>query len=312
MAQILSKGTGLFPEELVTGMVNLVKGKSAIASLVDATPIAFNGNKEFTFDLDSEIDIVAENGKKSNGGATIGSRTIVPFKVEYGTRVSDEFMVENDAYQLDVLQAFTEGFSRKLARGLDIMAIHGVNPRNPGSASDVIGENCFDRAKVSESDLITRIYTPAGADATTPDAKMEAAIAAVQGAEWEANGAAIAPAFRSLLAAQTLGGGAKMFPELAWGNNPGVINGLPVQVNSTVSFNNSTDLGIIGDFQNCFRWGYARQIPVKVIEYGNPDNNAELGDLQGHNQVYLRAEAYIGFSILVPAAFAIIDSKASA
>ena len=92
MSSIISKGTGLFPEELVKGMVSLVKGKSAIANLCGATPIAFNGNKEFTFDLDSEIDIVAENGAKSNGGATIGSRTIVPFKVEYGTRVSDELM----------------------------------------------------------------------------------------------------------------------------------------------------------------------------------------------------------------------------
>ena len=65
---------------------------------------------------------------------------------------------------------------------------------------------------------------------------------------------------------------------------------------------------IVGDFDNCFKWGYAKEIPLEVIEYGNPDNDAELGDLKGHNQVYLRAEAYIGWGIIVPEAFAIIKA----
>lgn len=306
MGNIISKGTGLFPEELVKGMVNLVKGKSAIANLCDQTPIAFNGNKEFTFDMDSEIDIVAENGAKSNGGATIGARTIIPFKVEYGTRVSDEFMQENEDFQLNILQTFTEGFAKKLARGLDIMAFHGLNPRT-ASASTIIGTNCFDLATVDGTTKITRV------DTTSGDANdwMEAAIAAVQGNDWDVNGAAMAPAFRSALAALTLGTDnlQPRFPELAWGSAPSTIKGLPVQVNSTMAFNASKDLAVVGDFQNGFKWGYAKNIPVKVIEFGNPDNDTTLGDLQGHNQVYLRAEAYIGFSILVPAAFAIIESK---
>ena len=306
MGSIISKGTGLFPEELVKGMVNLVKGKSAIANLCDQTPIAFNGNKEFTFDMDSEIDIVAENGAKSNGGATIGARTIIPFKVEYGPRVSDEFMQENEDFQLNILQTFTEGFAKKLARGLDIMAFHGLNPRT-AAASTIIGTNCFDLATVDGTTKITRVATETG------DANdwMEAAIAAVQGNDWDVNGAAMAPAFRSALAALTLGTDnlQPRFPELAWGSAPSTIKGLPVQVNSTMAFNASKDLAVVGDFQNGFKWGYAKSIPVKVIEFGNPDNDTTLGDLQGHNQVYLRAEAYIGFSILVPAAFAIIESK---
>ena len=212
MGNIISKGTGLFPEELVKGMVNLVKGKSAIANLCDQTPIAFNGNKEFTFDMDSEIDIVAENGAKSNGGATIGARTIIPFKVEYGTRVSDEFMQENEDFQLNILQTFTEGFAKKLARGLDIMAFHGLNPRT-AAASAIIGTNCFDLATVDGTTKITRVSTASG------DANdwMEAAIAAVQANEWDVNGAAMAPAFRSALAALTLGTDnlQPRFPELA-------------------------------------------------------------------------------------------------
>ena len=53
-----------------------------------------------------------------------------------------------------------------------------------------------------------------------------------------------------------------------------------------------------------FRYGIAKDIQIKVIEYGNPDNDADAGDLQGHNQVYLRGEMYVGYGILVPNAFA--------
>ena len=45
-----------------------------------------------------------------------------------------------------------------------------------------------------------------------------------------------------------------------------------------------------------FKWGYAKTIPTKLIEYGDPDNTGK--DLQGYNQVYLRAEAYIGWGIM--------------
>ena len=48
-----------------------------------------------------------------------------------------------------------------------------------------------------------------------------------------------------------------------------------------------------------------------MIEYGNPDNS-DLGDLKGHNQIYLRGEAYVGWGIIDPAAFTIIKTNASA
>ena len=47
-----------------------------------------------------------------------------------------------------------------------------------------------------------------------------------------------------------------------------------------------------------------------MIEYGNPDNDAQAGDLQGHNQVYIRGEAYIGWGIMVPDAFSRIIAQA--
>lgn len=297
MANVLSKGS-LFDPVLVKDLVNKVKGKSALAVLCASQPIPFNGQKEFTFTMDKEIDVVAENGAKSTGGVTLTPRTIVPIKVEYGARISDEFMYASEEEQIDILRSFNEGFARKVARGLDLMAFHGINPRT-GTASTVIGDNHFDKA-------VTQVVT--ASDGTTADAQVEAAIALVQAQENDVTGMVMAPAFRSSLAALTLTSGQKMYPELAWGNAPGTLNGLAVQAVSALSANNSPDLAIVGDFGNCFRWGYAKEIPMEIIQYGNPDNDTTLGDLKGHNQVYLRCEAYLGWGILDPAAFALIQT----
>jgi len=298
MANVLSKGT-LFPTELTNEMFNQVRGKSSLARLSEAKPIPFNGATMFTFNLDKEIDVVAENGAKSNGGATVGTVSIVPVKVEYGTRVSDEFMYASEEIRLQYLRAFAEGFANKVARGIDIMAFHGLNPRTK-TASAVIGNNSFD-AKVNQTVTLT----------SDGNANVEAAIALVQANEHDVTGMAMAPAFRANLSALKKGTSSNeaLFPELAWGSNPGTLNGLPVDTNSTVSFtgtgegNVNTDRAILGNFRDYFRWGYAKQIPMEVIEYGNPDNDAQAGDLKGHNQVYIRAEAYIGWGILVPNAF---------
>ena len=64
MADVLSKGS-LFDPVLVKDLVNKVKGKSSLAVLCASTPIPFNGQKEFTFSMDKEVDVVAENGAKT-------------------------------------------------------------------------------------------------------------------------------------------------------------------------------------------------------------------------------------------------------
>lgn len=299
MSDVLTKGN-LFPEVLVTEMMNLVSGKSSLAKLSKSKPVPFNGMREFTFSLDKEVDVVAENGSKTKGGATVTPITIIPVKIEYGARVSDEFMYASDEVKLEYLKAFADGFAKKAARGFDIMAMHGVNPRT-GNASSVIGKNHFDS-------MVTQTVTVS--TGTTADDQIESAIALIQGSEKDVTGLALAPAFRSELAKLKNSNGEKLYPELAWGSAPGVINGLPVDVNSTVSANSNLDRAIVGDFENMFRWGYAKEIPLEIIQYGNPDNDETLGDLKGHNQVYLRAEAYIGWGILDPSAFAIVKDMA--
>lgn len=292
---VLSKGS-LFAPELVTDLVNKVKGKSSLAVMTGQTPIPFNGQKEFVFTMDSEIDVVAENGAKSHGGITLTPRTIVPIKVEYGARVSDEFMYAAEEEQIKTLESFNEGFARKVARGLDLMAMHGVNPRT-GAASAVIGTNHFDAAVTQKVEYV----------AASIDDNIEAAIALVQGAGGDVTGLILSPTASAALAALKVNG-VRLYPELAWGANPGALNGVKTDINKTVSDADTIakDRAIVGDFANAFRWGYAKEIPLEVIEYGDPDNSGK--DLKGYNQVYLRAELYLGWAVLEPTSFArIVD-----
>ncbi|MDT2686241.1 phage major capsid protein [Enterococcus gallinarum] len=291
----LSKGS-LFDPELVTDLINKVKGKSSLVALSQQKPIPFNGQKEFTFTMDSEIDIVAENGKKTHGGVSIAPLTIVPIKVEYGARISDEFLYASDEEKIDIVKAFNEGYARKLARGLDLMAFHGINPRT-GTASAIIGKNHFDGK-------VTQTVNFNDAD---PDANIETAASMVQGAEGVISGMAMDPQFSAALASYKVNG-VKQFPELAWGANPGAVRGIPTDINRTVS-NGGNDLVIIGDFASMFKWGYAKEIPLEVIKYGDPDNSGQ--DLKGYNQVYLRSETYLGWGIMDGNSFARVIKPAS-
>ena len=301
MGNILSKGA-LFPPELTNELINLVKGKSSLAVLSGATPIPFAGQEVFTFTLDKEADLVAENGAKSNGGATLGTVSMAPVKIEYGMRVSDEFRYAAEDRQLQYLQAFAEGFAAKSARALDIMAFHGVNPRT-GLTASVLSNKNFD-------DVVNQTVQYSS---VAPQDNITAAIEAIQSGEYDVTGLAMAPAFKSALAAvktQT-NSNVPLFPELGWGASPSTLNGLKVDANSTVSFGSNADRAIVGDFANMFRWGVAKDIPIEIIEYGNPDNS-DAGDLKGHNQIYIRGELYLAWAILVPGAFARVIAGPSA
>lgn len=279
----------LFDPVLVTDLINKVKGKSSLAKLSGQTPIPFNGLKEFIFSMDNEIDIVAENGKKTEGGLNIEPVKIVPIKFEYGARVSDEFLYATEEEQLQILTAFNDGFAAKVAKGFDLAAFHGINPRT-GTASAVVGTNHFD-SKVTQTTPYTK-----GA----PDENLDTIIAAVQGSDGSVTGMALSNAFGADMAT-VKENGVRQYPEFRFGASPANLGGMTVDVNKTVYNANVKDHAIVGDFQNAFKWGFSKEIPLEIIKYGDPDNTGK--DLKGYNQVYIRAEVYLGWGILVPEYF---------
>ena len=81
----------------------------------------------------------------------------------------------------------------------------------------------------------------------------------------------MAPAFSAALAGYKVNN-VRQFPELAWGANPGSINGLRIDINKTVS-DAGSDKAIAGDFANSSGGAMPKKFPMEVIPYGDPDNS---------------------------------------
>ena len=293
MATKTAAGT-MFPAELVSEMFNAVKGHSSLAKLSAQRPIPFNGETVFVFSAEGEASIVGEGGNKPAGDASVTAKTIRPIKFVYQHRVSNEF-IYNAESRINYLQAFADAFARKIARGLDIAAIHGVNPADLADAS-FKATNSFDGLVTGN----TVTYA-----AATVDDNIDAAVQMVLADGYEVNGIAMSPAAGSALAAIKVNG-VPQYPEFRFGQNPEAFYGMGSDVNGTISTvgaaaGSDTDHVLVGDFENAFRWGYAKDIPLEVIEYGDPDGQ---GDLKRTNEVVLRAEAFIGWGILAADAFA--------
>lgn len=294
----------LFTPEQTSELFNKVSGHSALAKLSAQNPIPFSGTDTFVFSMDGEAAIVAEGANKPAGNAAFDKVTIKPLKFVYQHRITEEFKNMAEEKQLPYLEAFIDGFAKKMARALDIAAMHGIDPASK-TASTAIGSNCLDSAVPTASVI---------AGTTNPAMDLQSAVDAVQLLDCEVTGMVMSPAFASNMGrlTQTLESNVVLYPEFAFGSRPDSFNGMGVDVNNTVSYNASTapsavnPEAYIGDFQNAFRWGYADSLKTEVIEYGDPDGQ---GDLKRSNQIVLRAEAYIGWGFLNKNAFAKITSE---
>lgn len=284
-ATVLPKGN-LFDPVLVTDLFTKVRGKSSLAKLSARKPTSFRGNTLFVFNMDSDIAIVAENAKKPAGSLQLTPKTITPIKVVYQARISDEFERASEEARISIMEAYNDGFAAKLAAGLDKMAFHGVNPAT-GEVSSLI-TSYFDKD-------VTKTVQYSAAEGG--DAAIEEATQLL--GDYAANGLALSRVFAGILAKETVGGtGVKKFPELAWGGSPESLNGIRTDVNPTVG---TADYAILGDFE-AFRWGYADEVSFEIIKYGDPDGTGT--DLKNVNQICLRSEAYLGFAVIDPDAFA--------
>ena len=287
----------MFKPELVKEMFDKVKGHSALAKLNGGSPIPFAGLDVVVFSMDGEAAIVGEGANKPAGDASSGTVTVKPIKFVYQHRITDEFTKLSDEKQLPYLDAFSDGFSKKMARALDIAGIHGINPYD-GAVSAIIGNNCFDKAVTSTVNY----------DATAPDDIIDAAVKPIQALDGSITGIVMAPAVGSDLGSmKTTDSNLPIYPEFRFGANPGSFGGMACDINNTVSFGGSTDRAIIGDFANAFRWGYAEDVKFEIIEFGDPDG---LGDLKRSNEIVLRAECYVGWGILDPSSFTRIITAA--
>lgn len=289
----------LFKPELVTEVMSKVQGYSVLAKLSNQTPIPFNGTEQFIFNLEGNAQIVGEGEQKGAGQSNLTSVVIKPMKFVYQARMTDEFKYASEEKRLNMLKAYADGFAKKIAVAVDIASLHGLEPKSMTDAS-FRATNSFD------GQITGNIVT---FDADKIDDNIDAAVQAVVAKGGEVTGIAMSP-----LAGQSLAklkvNGVVQYPEFRFGQNPDSFYGMKSDINKNLVVTGGTaekDHVIVGDFQNKFKWGYAENIPMEIIEYGDPDGTGR--DLKAYNEICLRTEAFIGWGILDTDAFARVKGE---
>ena len=290
----LKTGT-LFNPELVKELISKVRGKSVLAKLSAQTPIPFNGTEQFIFNLEGNAQIVGEGEQKGEGKATLTSKVIKPIKFVYQARITDEFKYSSEEKQIQYLQSFSDGFAKKIAEAFDIAALHGLEPKSMTDAS-FRATNSFD------GQITGNVVTYAEA---TFDDNIDAAVQQVIAKGGTVTGVAMSPVGGQALAKIKDANKVPLYPEFRFGQNPNSFYGMTSDINKNLTVTGGTaetDHAIVGDFQNMFKWGYAENVPLEIIEYGDPDGAGR--DLKAYNEICLRAEAFIGWGILDTDSFA--------
>nr|DAJ25677.1 MAG TPA: major capsid protein [Caudoviricetes sp.] len=288
------KAGTLFKPELVTELIDKVQGKSVLAKLSAQTPIPFNGVEQFIFNLEGNAQIVGEGEQKLGNKAKLTSKVIKPLKFVYQARITDEFKNASEEKRMNFLSAYMDGFAKKIAEAFDLAALHGLEPKSMTDAT-FRATNSFDG--VINGSIVTY-------DETKIDENLESAVQQVTARGCEVNGIALSPAAGQALAKVKVNG-VVQYPEFRFGQNPDSFYGMKSDINKNLTVTGGTaetDHAIVGDFQNRFKWGYSENIPMEIIEYGDPDGADR--DLKAYNEICLRAEAFIGWGILDEDAFA--------
>lgn len=294
MADNAMKAGTLFKPELVKEVISKVQGHSVLAKLASQTPIPFNGVEQFIFNLEGNAQIVGEGEQKQAGKAKITSKIIKPIKFVYQARMTDEFKYASEEKQMNFLLEYIDGFAKKIAEGFDLAALHGLEPKSMTDAT-FRATNSFDG--VITGNIVTY-------DEAHIDDNIDAAVQTIVAKGGEVTGLALSPTAGQNLAKIKVNG-VVQYPEFRFGQNPDSFYGMKSDISKNLTVTGGTaetDHAIVGDFQNRFKWGYAENIPMEIIEYGDPDGAGR--DLKAYNEICLRAEAFIGWGILDEEAFA--------
>ena len=288
------KAGTLFKPELVKELISKVQGRSVLAKLSSQTPIPFNGVEQFIFNLEGNAQIVGEGEQKQAGKAKITSKVIKPLKFVYQARITDEFKYASEEKQMSFLSAYMDGFAKKIAEAFDIAALHGLEPKSMTDAT-FRSTNSFDG--VITGNVVTY-------DEAHIDDNIDSAVQQIVAKGGEVTGIALSPTAGQALAKVKVKD-VVQYPEFRFGQNPDSFYGMKSDINKNLTVTGGTaetDHAIVGDFQNRFKWGYAENIPMEIIEFGDPDGAGR--DLKAYNEICLRAEAFIGWGILDEEAFA--------
>lgn len=277
-----------------------IKG-GVLAKLTPGDPELKVGTTDhFTFTGTPKAELVGESGNKSSQDGTPGKKTVKTYKVQITYRFSNEVQWEDEDYQTQLIENLVANAATAISRALDLLAIHGINPStgDTGAVTEYL-------TKAANGVLVVTRTANAQND-------LESAAGLLQAEGYVANGIAFDPVFAGQLARTKDGDERPLYPEMGLGFNFDSFQGLNAASSDTVSGRQELDAedatlnAVMADYE-AFKWGVARDMPLELIEFGDPDGN---GDLKRTNEVAIRAESVIGFGFMDYKAFALIDGVA--
>lgn len=268
-----------------------------LAKLVPSKPTLFGPVSGATFAGTPRAQIVGEGGKKDGQEPfSLTPFSALPVKAQITVRVSDEFKWADEDYQLGILDDLVApAIGAGMGRFVDLFTFHGINPLT-GTVSAQATKYLSQATKVVEA-----------AGAPTSELNQAVGLVAASGTAMP-DGIAFDAAYNYALATEvwpegTALAGQERYPSLGFGAVESW-RGLRGASSSTVSgrpeIADTKIRAIVGDYTQV-KWGYQRNIPLEMIEYGNPDNifneDDTPRDLKGYNEVALRSEVVIYVAI---------------
>lgn len=303
----LATGSFSLPKHLVPGVWQKAQGQSVLARLSASEPQEFGEQQYMTLTAPPRGEVVGEGADKSESTATFAPVTAIPRKVQVTQRFNQEVKWADDSRQLGVLKTMADLSGVALGRALDLIGIHGINPLTGALLAG-------SPAKILDTTNVVELDT---ASLAKPDQAIEAAVGLVLADGLSPDGIALDNTYSFALATQrNPSTGQKLYPELGFGANVTAFSGLNAAVSDTVRggpeavtastgayrSTNPNVKSIAGDF-SAFRWGVQVNVPLELIEFGDPDG---LGDLKRKNQIAIRAEVVYGIGIMSTDAFAVV------
>lgn len=283
------------PRTIADGMVKDARTGSAVAALSTREPQRFGNVDIITFNEAPKAEFVGEGADKASTSGSFGFVTATPKKAQVTMRFNQEVQWADQDYQLGVLSELASAGSEALARALDLGLFYRINPLT-GAA--ITGWPNYLNTTTKRVEI--------GANPQA-DLLMESAVGLVLAAQKQVNGIAFDPSFAWTLATSRYSDGRKKFPELGFGQNITSFEGINSYSTDTVSGRpeaaDTKVRAIVGDFQNGIRWGVQRDLPVELIQFGDPDGQ---GDLKRKNQIALRLEIVYGWYVFADR-FAVVE-----
>lgn len=300
----------VLPKSVAAAIRTKVKDGSTIAALSPKEGKLFQDETYLIFDGAAEAEVVAEGAAKGDYEQPVAPVVANRATIQTTTRVSKQLKWADEDDQLEIVTAIQDDQSEAMARAIDYLAYHAVDPKS--------GTVLNSYTALSAETGVNDVYLGATIAASTDKQAIESidALAEAVNDEYDVNGFALSKTYANRLHKIRVGNtGVRQFPEIPLSLKLGNLEGIPAACSGTVNGRlvknagtpvtyGTNILGIMGDF-SLIRWGFVRDIMAEVIEYGDPDGK---GDLKRYNQIAFRTEAVLAWAILDPAAFAILHS----